>query len=79
MEPAVVEMSTELWMFLLVTTILGAVLFNIGRKLTLWKTYLFILIYLLFVLYVVGHAFQVPLMEVVSDAMKEFVDWIKIL
>jgi cation:H+ antiporter len=79
MDSAVVELSTELWMFLLVTTILGAILFNIGRKLTLWKAYLFILIYLLFVLYVVGHAFQVPLAEVVSDALKGFVDWIKIL
>jgi Ca2+/Na+ antiporter len=77
MEPVVVELSTELWMFLLVTTILGAILFNIGRKLTLWKAYLFILIYLLFVLYVVGHAFQLPLAEVVSDALKGFVDWLK--
>ena len=77
MEPAVVELSTELWMFLLVTTILGAILFNIGRKLTLWKAYLFILIYLLFVLYVVGHAFQMPLAEVVSDGLNGFVDWLK--
>ncbi|KPL21409.1 MAG: hypothetical protein AMS23_09380 [Bacteroides sp. SM1_62] len=77
MEPVVVELSTELWMFLLITTILGAILFNLGRKLTLWKTSLFILIYLLFVLYVVGHAFQMPLAEVVSDTLKGFVDWLK--
>lgn len=77
MEPAVVELSTELWMFLLVTTILGAILFNIGRKLTIWKACLFILIYLLFVLYVVGHAFQMPLAEVVSDALMGFVDGLK--
>ncbi len=76
MEPLVVELSTELWMFLLITTVLGAILFNLGRNLTLWKTSMFILIYLLFVLYVVGHAFQVPLAEVVSDALKGFVDWI---
>lgn len=77
MESNVVELSTELWMFLLVTTILGAILFNIGKKLTLWKACLFILIYLLFVLYVVGHAFQMPLTEVVSDALIGFVDWLK--
>ncbi len=77
MESDVVELSTELWMFLLVTTILGAILFNIGRKLTLWKACLFILIYLLFVLYVVGHAFQMPLAEVVSDALIGFMDWLK--
>jgi cation:H+ antiporter len=77
MEPVVVELSTELWMFLLITTILGAILFNIGRKLTLWKACLFILIYLIFVLYVVGHAFQMPLTEVVSDALMGFVDWLK--
>ena len=77
MEPVVVELSTELWMFLLITTALGAILFNIGRKLTLWKAGLFILIYLLFVLYVVGHAFQLPLTEVVSDALMGFVDWLK--
>ena len=79
METAVVELSTELWMFLLITTIFGAILFNIGRKLTLWKAYLFILIYLLFVLYVVGHAFQMPLTEVVSDALIGFVDWLRTL
>jgi cation:H+ antiporter len=77
MESTVVEMSTELWMFLLITTIFGAILFNIGRKLTLWKAYLFILIYLLFVLYVVGHAFEMPLAEVVSDALRGFVDWFR--
>ena len=77
MEPVVVELSTELWMFLLITTALGAILFNIGRKLTLWKAGLFIMIYLLFVLYVVGHAFQLPLTEVVSDALMGFVDWLK--
>ena len=77
MEPVVVELSTELWMFLLITTTLGAILFNIGRRLTLWKASLFILIYLLFVVYVVGHAFQLPLAEVVSDGLMGFVDWIK--
>ncbi len=77
MEADVIEMSTELWMFLLITTIFGAILFNIGRKLTLWKACVFILIYLLFVLYVVGHAFQMPLTEVVSDALRGFVDWLK--
>jgi Ca2+/Na+ antiporter len=76
MEPVVVKLSTELWMFLLITTILGAILFNIGRKLTLWKACLFVLIYLLFVLYVVGHAFQMPLTEVVSDALNGFMDWL---
>ena len=77
MEPVVVKLSTELWMFLLITTTLGAILFNIGRRLTLWKAFLFILIYLLFVLYVVGHAFQMPLTEVVSDALNGFVLWLK--
>jgi len=77
MEPAVVELSTELWMFLLITTIFGALLFNIGKKLTLWKACLFILIYLLFVLYVVGHAFHMPLTEAISDALIGFVDWLK--
>ncbi len=77
MEPAVVKLSTELWMFLLITTILGAILFNIGRKLTLWKASLFVLIYLLFVLYVVGHAFGLPLTEVVSDVLLGFVKWLK--
>ena len=40
MEPVVVKLSTELWMFLLITTTLGAILFNIGRRLTLWKAFL---------------------------------------
>ncbi len=79
MESTVVEMSTELWMFLLITTIFGAILFNIGRKLTIWKACLFILIYLLFVLYVVGHAFEMPLAEAVSDALRGFMGWFKIL
>ena len=79
MEPLVVELSTELWMFLLITTLLGAILFNLGRRLSFWKAYLFILIYLIFVLYVVGHAFQLPLAEVVSDALMEVVDWLKSL
>jgi cation:H+ antiporter len=77
MDPLVVELSTELWMFLLITTFLGAILYNIGRKLTLWKAWLFIGIYLAFVLYVVGHAFHLPLAEVISDAMMGFVDWLK--
>jgi cation:H+ antiporter len=77
MDPMVVELSTELWMFLLITTFLGAILYNIGKKLTLWKTWLFILIYLTFVLFVVGHAFHLPLVEVVSDGLLGFVNWIK--
>jgi hypothetical protein len=77
MEAVVVELSTELWMFLLITTILGAILFNIGSRLSWWKACLFMLIYLLFVIYVVGHAFQLPVAEIVSDALVGFVDWIK--
>lgn len=77
MEPLVVELSTELWMFLLITTVLGAILFNIGSRLSYWKACLFMLIYLLFVLYVVGHALQLPPAEAVSDALISFVDWIK--
>lgn len=77
MEPAVVELSAELWMVLLITTIMGAILFSIGRKLTLWKAGIFILIYLLFILYVVGHAFHMPLAEEVSDSLIGFVDWLR--
>jgi Ca2+/Na+ antiporter len=77
MEPLVVELSTELWMFLLITTTLGAILFNLGSRLSVWKACLFMLIYLFFVLYVVGHALQLPVAEAVSDALMGFVDWIK--
>ena len=77
MEQSIVELSTELWIFLLVTTILGFVIFISGKKLTRLKAYLFLAIYIVFVLYVLGQVFACPLTMKLSRHMFEFVEMLK--
>jgi len=75
MEAGIRELSTELWMFLLVTTILGAVIFNIGQRLNRKKAYIFLIIYAIFVFYVFGQAFHMNLTDMISDVLLRIVDW----
>ena len=67
MQPEIRELSAELWIFLLVITILGVILFNFGKYLTLPKAYIFLVIYTLFVFYVLGQTFQMELTQNLSD------------
>jgi cation:H+ antiporter len=79
MEIEIRELSTELWMFLLLTTVLGALIFNLGRKLSLIKGYIFLIIYGTFVFYAFGQAFQMGLTEKISGYLLSIIDWIQVL
>ena len=74
METGIRELSAELWMFLLVTTILGAFIFNIGQRLNRAKAYIFLVIYALFVFYVFGQAFHMNLTGSISEILLSIVD-----
>jgi cation:H+ antiporter len=79
MQPAIREMSAGLWMFLLITTVLGALIFNAGKYLNKTKAIIFFLIYGVFVFYVFGQAFQMDLMVKISDILLRLVQWIESL
>jgi cation:H+ antiporter len=73
MEDGIRELSAELWIFLLVTTILGALIFNIGKRLSIFKALLFLFIYSVFVFYVFGQAFHMDLTGRISDSLLNIV------
>ena len=73
------ELSAELWMFLLVTTILGAIIFNIGGRMNRSKAGIFIFIYAIFVFYVFGQAFRMDFTGNVSDALRSILNWLESL
>lgn len=75
MQPNIRELSTELWMFLLVTTVLGAIIFNIGKYLNRSKAIIFLMIYVLFVFYVFGQAFQMDLTLRLSDFLIKIIHY----
>jgi len=75
METGIRELSTELWMFLLITTILGAIIFNFGQRLNRTKAYIFLIIYAFFVFYAFGQAFHMNLTGMISDVLLSIVDW----
>ncbi len=75
MQPAIRELSTELWIFLLVTTVLGAIIFNIGKQLNRTKAIIFLLIYSVFVFYVFGQAFQMDLTIKLSDFLLKIIHY----
>ncbi len=75
MQPAIRELSAELWMFLLLITILGIGLFNFGKYLTRPKAYVFLLIYALFVFYVFGQTFQMDLTQNLSDFLLKIIHY----
>ena len=77
MDISIIELSTELWIFLLITTVLGLIIFISGKKLTRTKAYLFLGIYFVFVLYVVGQVFDSALTISLSRRMLEFVGTLK--
>jgi Ca2+/Na+ antiporter len=77
MDESVVELSSELWMFLLVTTVLGIIILVAGKKLTLAKAILFLLIYLIFLLYVLGQAMGSEIIHRVMDELHSAIGWIK--
>ena len=79
MEPAVIELSTELWLFLLITTILGILIFISGKKMTRSKAYLFLGIYLVFVLFVIGQVLHAPVTENFSRHLLNLVNGLKSL
>lgn len=79
MEQGIKELSTELWMFLLVITILGAILFNVSKKLNLSKALIFLLIYAIFVLYVFGQAFHVNITENLAQILLKIIHWLEAL
>lgn len=74
METGIRELSAALWMFLLATTVLAAIIFNIGKKLTRSKAIIFILIYGVFVFYVFGQAFHLGFIENISDVLIGVID-----
>ena len=77
MDQAIIELSTELWMFLLITTILGYIIFISGKKLTRIKAFLFLGIYLVFVLFVIGQVLHAPVTENFSRWMLNLVNGLK--
>jgi len=79
MEPAIIELSTELWLFLLITTILGLLIFISGKKMTLSKAFLFLGIYLVFVLFVIGQVLHAPVTENFSRYLLNLVSGLKSL
>lgn len=79
MDLGIRELSAELWMFLLVTTILGVIILSIGRRLSRVKAYIFIFIYVIFVLYVFGQAFHMGLTESLSEILLSIIHWLKSL
>jgi cation:H+ antiporter len=79
MDQSIIELSTELWMFLLITTILGFIIFISGRKLTRTKAWLFLAIYLVFVLYVIGQVLHSGITTTASQYMFEVVEKLKSL
>ncbi len=79
MEQNVVELSAELWMFLLVTTFLGCLIFLSGKRMTGSRAYMFLVIYLIFLLYIIGQALHLPFMDRFSQTLFHFVDWLKSL
>jgi cation:H+ antiporter len=76
MDPGIRDLSAELWMFLLLTTVLGAVIFNIGKRLSRIKGIVFLLIYAAFVFYVFGQALHVGFTESISGLLLDFVNWL---
>ena len=78
MDPGIRNLSAELWMFLLVTTILGAIILNIGKRLSRGTGLIFILIYAAFVFYVFGQAFHMDLTQRISEILRDFVNWLGI-
>ena len=79
MDAGIIELSTELWLFLLVTTILGLLIFIIGNKMTRSKAFLFLGIYLVFVLFVIGQVVHSPLAENFSRQLMNLVNGFKSL
>lgn len=79
MEPAIIELSTELWIFLLVSTILGYIIFISGKRMTRPKAFLFLGIYLVFILYIIGQVAHNPLTEDLSVFLLRVVEGFKSL
>lgn len=71
------EPSAVLWTFLLVITVVGVIIFNAGRKLSMHKGIIFLIIYLLFVFFVFGYAFHMELMDRLSEHLLSFIDRIE--
>jgi cation:H+ antiporter len=76
MDPGIRDLSAELWMFLLLTTVLGALIYNLGKRLSRIKGIIFILVYTVFVFYVFGQALHMGFTDNVSEILLDFVNWL---
>ena len=74
MDTGIREMSSALWMFLLMTTILAAIIFNIRGRLNLKVAFIFLLIYAVFVFYIFGQAFNLDFTGSVSDVLSGVIE-----
>ncbi len=79
MDPGIRDLSAELWMFLLIITVLAAVIFNIGKRLSRSKAVIFILIYAVFVFFVFGQAFHMNLIQHISEALLRVINCLESL
>jgi Ca2+/Na+ antiporter len=63
MDTEIVSLSSELWMYLLGTTVIGLVIFISGKRLTMIKAFLFLVIYACFIFFIIGQAGHLRLAE----------------
>jgi len=73
MDEEIINLSTELWMFLLATTIIGLVILISGKKLTRIKAYIFLGIYACFIFFTIGLAGHIRFIEEFRKVMLNFV------
>ncbi len=73
MDEEIIKLSSEIWMFLLATTIIGLIIFISGKKLTRIKAYIFLAIYACFIFFIIEQAGHLRLAEGFQQVILHFV------
>ena len=71
------EISLDLWVILLFTSIIALVIFLLGRKMKTWKSITCIAIYVIFLLFILGQAVENSFLMTISHYIFEVVEKIK--
>lgn len=77
MSEEVIKQSGELRMLLLIVTIMAFLIFISGKVIGKFKAFLLLLIYVFFVAYIVGRSFEVPIVNSLSEALTQIVEFIQ--
>jgi len=70
--PEALAYTSELWVSLLISTLIGLAVFMIGRKLGLIKAFILLIVYILFVYFIIARVFGFESVAALGDALQAF-------